>query len=233
MGIQRTYSLVDTTPDDLGDLASPDQSEATIEIGFEAKRYHSKSGRRNYIFDIYNVVSRLITPEELKISDDEWFDIQCEYNYSDDDSLNDDVDSDLQELDDDDEDIKPLASTAIQELLAEDEAECEQFARVDLRYDSEDHQIRLSNQRGYTIDGQSYGIRETHPLYFLGNQPYSDTEILNSPASVLENLFDFYDIINPLNSELMRSGNIMPEKDKIQEIMFLVRCLRQKKIVIS
>lgn len=126
ISIERTFYLPDNTPPGFRDFPNPDNAESAIKIGFSGSRRYSEHGRKIYRFDAYALSWQYISPYELKLTEDDWYDIQAEQNYENDDDLSAKFDtSDGTLMDDDNETvITPMEPEDIQDLLSEDQITC-------------------------------------------------------------------------------------------------------------
>jgi len=242
MEVKQSYLLFDRMPDGISLEGHLDYDETRIDLGFYATRYLRDDGKKaDYGFNIWLTGSRLLHPRQLRLSDDSWERLQYQY-------LEDGSRHDVEPIGDVD-DIEPLTDQEVRDEIIDEIIEtgdsCEVYQNVGYSFSTAEPGIESSYERGVKVDDTAFDIYSTHGANDLdedweavetadGDTIYVPPKLHDDELSIgdeIEVRSQFIDLIRGLHLDTESSmDQLIPHDDKMIQMMFLVDCMRRRRI---
>lgn len=244
-GTKQEYILYDRMPEGLLLKGHLLYDETRIELGFYATRYAREDGRKpDYAFDVWLTGSQLLHPRQLTLSPDSWEKLQYQY-------LEDGSRHDVEPIGDV-ENIVPLTDEEIRDETIDEIIEagdtCESYQNIGYSFSTVEPAIDSSYERGVKVDGTVFDMFSTHSTDDIDDEweavDTADGKRLYVPpklhddelpiADEIEVRLQFVDLIRGLHLDSESSmDQLTPHEDKLAQMMFLVECMKRRRIDIK
>lgn len=186
-----------------------------LTLGFQAMR---ATGVGDYYHFSTNCrASRPVDPSELRLSADDWLEVGSEYGIEPDEAAG---PAELPGL--------------VQTKINHSGAYCTQYLENDYSIATSDHQLRLSEEHGYTVGDDKYGVAEREDFYETDGIGYTESIVLppiaDQPQVTIDDFMRFNALVADMRHNAEQTGDVMSYVDKQREMMFIVNCLRKRTI---
>jgi len=241
MKTQQTYMFFDRTPPDIDISGQLDFDETTVTLGYYATRFMRDDGKKpDYMFQVWMTASRLLHPRQLELTDDSWERLQYAY-----------IDEDMSgyvEDGDQIEGVEPLEADEIRDEVVAEIIEasdtCESYQNIALTFSTAEPGIYSSYERGFKIGDTAYDVLATDETEMDDGWEAVDTADGDTHyippklhpdelhiADEIDTRLRFIDIIRGVGLDNEASMNLLtPHEDKAKQMLFLVECMRRRRI---
>lgn len=248
MKVSREFEFVDRAP---GEVSMPGTlvfDQTNIKLSFSASRFSGMEKRATYLFKTATTANYLLHPRQLRLSDDGWRELEVEY-------IEDDpVDTtDVADV----RDLEPLSVEEVREEIIDalimQGAECALYTKLSNTFSLIEGDIESVYEKGVLVDGRPYDLNSTVPsideddtaTYHTtasGDQlyipPFAIPETVPDDSDGRVDIGDqikirdqFNEIIRELGlDEEAGENDLLPFGDKVRDMLFVVECLRSKRI---
>lgn len=243
MGFNQTYEFIVQLPEDIvQELPETLPFEQTkIVLGFYATRFNVAGGKPAYTFEVTSTGTSLIHPRELVLDDSDWHDLMHDYldEESESESHHGSVIEDSEVLDDNE------VRDEIIDAIIDAGHECELYQKMQYTFSTEEPAIESTYERGVTVNNAMMGYASTTYHQALDRNweavttpddgvhfipPRLSPEELHIADEIDVNL-RFIEFVTETGLQNdARMNTLMPEQDKIVEMLYLVECMRQRRI---
>lgn len=241
MDVTQSFELIEKVPEDIRLPGTLPFDQVRIKLGFYATRFRDEpKSRPIYVYNITSEGTQMIHPRQLNLTDDAWSALWEKYMDDEPDMPDEDVMhyGVMKHGDFVTEDMKE----DIIDSLLEGGAECELYQKSMLSFSTVESGIESSYERGVSIESGLYDPLSTHD-HLDGRWSYEDTPdgVLYVPPTYapdelpigdeIETRTQFNELIRAYGTDKQAAENgLLPHEDKLREMMYIVGCLRARRI---
>ena len=241
MEVAQSFEIIEKVPEDVQLPGMLPIDQVRIKLGFYATRFKDEPKTRPiYSYNITSEGTQLIHPRQLNLTDDAWTALWEKYMDDEPDTPDEDV---LQQgIMTEDQFVSEDMKEDIIECLLEAGAECELYQKNMLSFSTVEAGIESSYERGVSIESALFDPVSTHD-HLDGEWGYQQTPdgALYVPPTYapdelsigdeIETRMQFNDLIRAYGTDQQAAENgLLPHEDKLREMMYVVDCLRARRI---
>lgn len=241
MEVAQSFEIIEKVPEDIVLPGMLPIDQVRIKLGFYATRFKDEpKSRPIYSYNITSEGTQLIHPRQLNLTDDAWSALWEKYmddepDVPDEDVLRHGVVTQGEFVSEDMKDD-------IIDCLLEAGAECELYQKSMLSFSTVEPGIESSYERGISIEQALFDPVSTHDHLDSGwefqqtpdgalyvPETYAPDEL--SIGDEIETRTQFNEIIRAYGTDQQAAENgLLPHEDKLREMMYIVDCLRARRI---
>lgn len=237
----QVFEFIEKVPEDVWMPGTLQYDQTKIKLGFRATRFASDDGQPPvYSYEVTTEGTSLIHPRQLNLSDEAWRVLWKKYF---DDEMDEEELPDGAVLDAEESAISDDSKADLIDTFVDGGIECELYQKNTLSFASCEEMIESSYERGVSIEAALFDTLSTHDYYHDDGweaHQTPDGELYIPPryapdelpiADEIEVRTRFSELISAYGTDREAAENgLLPHEHKLREMMYVVECLRKRRI---